>query len=177
MAVATSTALIATAVMGAASAASATSAANKSAKATEKEAARRYALKRGIATNQLEEQQGIARDKMTEITQKFLSASGSMQAASGESLTGGNVTSRIKRDLGSKESEAKSKVAQEVNTNVINIAQGMLAEKIDTEAIIGQARLSKKNVLMGTAMGALQGVSAGSSAMSGLKSLNIVKGS
>jgi len=149
--------------------------ANMSAKAQEKEAKRRYALQAGTTKNQLEEQRGIARDKMTEISKQFLAASGSMQAASGESLTGGNVRSRIKRDLGSKESEASIQKLSEVNTNVINIAQGMLAEKIDTEAIIGQARLSKKNVLMETAMGALQGVSSGSSSMSGLKSLNIVR--
>lgn len=158
-----------TAALGAFSGYSSAKTANMSAKAQEKEAKRRYALQSGTAKNQLEEQRGIAREKMTEISKQFLAASGSMQAASGESLTGGNVRSRIKRDLGSKESEAKSKVAQEINTNAINIAQGMLAEKIDTEAIIGQARLSKQSVLLGTLNGGLQGASTGMSLASGIK--------
>lgn len=161
-----------TAALGAFSGYSSAKTANMSAKAKEKEAQRRYALKSGVAKNQLEEQQGMARQKMTEVTQKFLAASGSMQAASGETLTGGNVRSRLKRNLGYQESEAKSKVAQEVDTNAINIAQGMLAEKIDTEAIIGQARLSRQSVLLGTLNGAMQGASTGLSASSGIKNLN-----
>ena len=145
--------------------------ANMSAKAKEAEAKRRYALKSGTARNQLEEQQGLARDKMTEITRKFALASGSMQAASGESATGGNVRLRMSKDLALKESEAKGTVAKEVDTNAINIAQGMLANKIDTEAIIGQAKLSKQNVLINTVGGLIGGASSGISMASGIKNL------
>jgi hypothetical protein len=170
-----STAALATAAasvaMAGMSAYSSSKTANMSAKAKEKEAKRRYALKSGASKNQLEEQQGIARDKMTEITRKFALASGSMQAASGESETGGNVRLRMSKDLALKESEAKGTVAKEVDTNAINIAQGMLADKIDTEAIIGQAKLSKQNVLLNTAGGIISGASSGISMASGIKNL------
>jgi hypothetical protein len=168
-------AVVTSTAMAGMSAYSSSKTANMSAKAKEAEAKRRYLLQSGTAKNQLEEQQGIARDKMTEITRKFALASGSMQAASGESSTGGNVRLRMSKDLALKESEAKGVVAKEVDTNSINIAQGMLADKIDTEAIIGQAKLSKQNVLLNTAGAMIGGASSGISMASGIKNLQPTK--
>lgn len=119
--------------------------ADAQAEAQERNAERRYRLKSGVAKNQMEEQQGIATEKMTDITRAFLKARGQARAVQAESGVGGNIQKRIESVRKLKASEAKGKVAKEVDTNVINIAQGMLAEKIDTEALIADAQLQKKS--------------------------------
>ena len=100
---------------------------------------RRYALKKSIAENQMTEQEQEAMSKMTDVARAFLKAKGTAKAVQAESGVGGNVQKIKEFQLASKESEAKGKVAKEIDTNVINIAQDMLANKIDTEAMIDEA--------------------------------------
>ena len=102
-------------------------------------AERRYQLKKSVAEGQMTEQQQLATEKMTDISRAFLQAKGTAKAVQAESMVGGNVQKIKEFQLDSKETEAKGKVAREIDTNVINIAQGMLASKIDTEAIIDEA--------------------------------------
>ena len=145
------------AVMSAYSANQAASAGNKAASAAQENAARRYEMEGNVAKNQMEEQQVIARDKMTDVTRAFVQAKGKATAIQAETGVTGASADRIAANQRSKFSEATGKVAQEVDTNVINIAQGMLGKKVDTDAIVAEAESKKKNVFTATAMGALEG--------------------
>jgi pimeloyl-CoA synthetase len=120
---------------------------NKASEVAQDNATRRYALESGVAESQMEEQQELALEKMTEITRGFLKAKGQATAVQAETMVTGNVAKRLEADRRIKESEAKGKVAKEIDTNVINIAQGMIANKIDTEAILAEAESKKKNSL------------------------------
>ena len=151
------------AVMSAYSANQAASAGNKAASAAQANAARRYEMEGNVAKNQMEEQPVIARDKMTDVTRAFVQAKGKSTAIQAETGVTGASADRIAANQRSKFSEATGKVAQEVDTNVINIAQGMLGKKVDTDAIIAEAESKKKNVFTATAMGALQGGMKGAS--------------
>jgi len=145
------------AAVGAYSSSQAASANNAAASAAQDNAARRYEMEGNVAKNQMEEQQVIARDKMTDVTRAFLQAKGKSTAVQAESGVTGASADRINANQRSKFSEATGKVAQEVDTNVVNIAQGMLGKKVDTDAMIAEAESKKKNVFTATAMGALQG--------------------
>jgi hypothetical protein len=120
---------------------------NKAANRAQDNANRRYALEAGVAEGQMEEQQQLALEKMTDITRGFLKAKGQATTVQAETMVTGNVAKRLEADRRIKESEAKGKVAKEIDTNVINIAQGMIANKIDTEAILAEAESKKKNSL------------------------------
>ena len=145
------------AAVGAYSSSQAASASNAAAGAAQDNAARRYEMEGNVAKNQMEEQQVIARDKMTDVTRAFLQAKGKSTAVQAESGVTGASADRINANQRSKFSEATGKVAQEVDTNVVNIAQGMLGKKVDTDAMIAEAESKKKNVYTATATGALQG--------------------
>lgn len=134
---------------------SAAEAGNAAADSAQQNASRRYAMQAGIAENQMEEQQTIAMEKMTEVTRKFLVAKGQAKAVQAETMVGGNVQKRLKADRRLKESEAKGKIAKEIDTNVVNIAQDMLAKKIDTEAIMAEAESKKKNAFTEAAIAGL----------------------
>jgi hypothetical protein len=149
------------AVAGAYTAYSANQSANRSADLAAGNASRRYALKANIAENQMEEQNSMAMEKMTDVARNFLKARGTAKAMQAESMVGGNVTKRIEVNNRMKESETKGKVAKEVNTNILNIAQDMLAEKIDTEALIAEALSKKKNGMQMLTDSAMAGVSSG----------------
>lgn len=163
---------IAMATMAATSMASAYSAsanANAQADTATANAQRRYALKAKISEEQMGEQQQIAREEMTTVTRKIMAIGSQQDVAQAESGVAGNAIERRKHNLRLKEQEAKGKIAKEVDTNVINIAQGMLAEKIDTEALIAEAdsrRVSPVNTainMLGAGVGgALQGYQVGS---------------
>jgi len=121
------------------------------------ESKRRYGIQSGIADQQMEEQESIAREKMTDISRAFLKAKGRATVIQAESGVGGNLEKRMKFTQRAKASEAKGKVAKEVDINNINIAQGMLAKKIDTEQTMANARAGKESVLASTVIGAVQG--------------------
>ena len=161
MAVATSTAVLSMAAISAVSAASAASANNRAMGAAQDNARRRYELQANQSKSMMEEQQIIARDKMTDITRAFLQAKGKATAIQAETMVTGASSQRVAAVQRSKFSEAKGKVAQEVNTNIINIANDMLTKQIDTEAIIREAESKKKNVFTETALGAINGGLAG----------------
>jgi len=114
---------------------------------TQENASRRYDIQGSIAQNQMQEQAVFARDAMTDISLKFLKAKDTAKTAILESGTTGNSKKRILRNYDIQASKAKGKVAQDANTNVINIAQGMIAKKIDTEAVIASAEANKKSSL------------------------------
>jgi hypothetical protein len=142
-------------------------AANKAADAQIANAKQRYALDSAIAENQMEEQNSIAMEKMTDVSRAFLKARGTAKVQQAESGVSGNVEQRIKSVSKLKESDAKGKIAKEVDTNNVNIAQGMLAKKIDTEAMIADADSKRQNVMLNTlvagASGAASGYALGSS--------------
>ena len=160
-----------TAALGAYGANESANAANDAADATALNASRRYELEAGVAQNQMDEQQQLATEKMTDVTRAFLKAKGTAKAVQAETGTSGNVSKRMRSVDRLKESEAKGKIAKEIDTNVVNIAQGMLASKIDTEATIADAMASKKNVFTSTLTGAVSGASQGMSMASSAKGL------
>lgn len=145
------------AVVGAYSASESAKANNRAAGRAQANAARRYELQADQAEAMMDEQQIIARDKMTDVTRAFLVAKGKSKAIQAETMVTGASSQRVEAVQRSKFSEAKGKIAQEVDTNVINIAQDMITKKIDTEATIAEAESKKKNVFTETAMGAIQG--------------------
>lgn len=151
------TATVTSAALTGYSAYSATNAANDAADAQQDNARRKYLLESGVASNQMEEQQSIAMEQMTEVSREFLKAKSAAEAQQAESGVAGVSAQRAKMVMTTKEGEAKGKVAKEVDTNVINIAQGMLASKIDTDAIIAEAQSKKKNVAFETILGGIQG--------------------
>lgn len=142
-------------------AASSASAANRAAAREEENIIRRYELQADIAKSQIEEQRQIARDKMTEVSLKFLAIRGKEAVTQAETMVGGKLAKRKAFMARAKESEVKSKVAKEVDTNVVNIAQDMVAKKIDADAMIAEARSKKQNVFTATVIGGLQGYMAG----------------
>lgn len=139
------------------SAYSSAEAANEQADNQTEAANRKYRLESGVATNQMEEQQVNAMSEMTEVSRAFLQAKSTAEAQRAESGVSGVSAQRAKAVMSTKESEAKGKVAREIDTNVVNIAQGMLASKIDTESIIADANSKKRNVMFDTLMGGVQG--------------------
>ena len=126
---------------------SANAAANASADAAQDNANRRYALNASVAENQMEEQKSLAMEKMTEVTRGFLITRGTMDAVQAETMVGGNVQKRLKAQNRLDASEAKGQVAKTTNRNIQNIAQDMLAEKVDTEALLMEAESRKKSSL------------------------------
>ena len=157
--VATSTMVLAgtMAAVSAASAASAASANNKAMGAAQDNARRRYELQANQSKSMMEEQQIVARDKMTDITRGFLQAKSKATAIQAETMVTGASSQRVAAVQRSKFSEAKGKVAQEIDTNVINIANGMLTNKVDTEAMISEAESKKKNVFTEAVLGGISG--------------------
>jgi len=138
-------------------------------------ASRRYQMQANISEDQMDEQQIIARGAMTDITRQFLQAKGTAKAIQAETMVGGNVAKRATSNLRLKESEAKGKVASEVNVNIINIAQGMIANKIDTDALVSEALSKKRTGLTAFTDVALAGMQGGLSGMmltSNIKALN-----
>lgn len=159
MAVATSTAVIvgSMAAMSAYSANQAGRSANRQSRLAQENADRKYRLESGISEQQMEEQNQMALEQMTEVSREFLKAKSTLEAQRAESGVAGVTQQRIKANVATKESEAKGKVAKEINTNIVNIAQGMLAKKIDTDAIIREAESKKRNVALDTVLGGIQG--------------------
>lgn len=149
--------VVALGALSAVGAYSSASAANAQADAQAENARRKYRLESGVAENQMEEQQGIAMEQMTEVSREFLKIRGTSTVQEAETGTSGVSSQRMEMVNRGKESEAKSKIAKEVDTNIVNIAQGMLASKIEAEGIIADANASKRNVGFNTLMGAVQG--------------------
>lgn len=108
---------------------------------------RRYALKSKNAENQMEEQKSLALEKMTEVTRAFLKNKGTMKAAQAETMVGGNIAKRLKHQNARQASEEKGQVAKTTNANIVNIAQGMLSERVDTEAQVRELESRKKSSL------------------------------
>lgn len=152
--------------------ATAAKAQNEAASRAEANAQQRYNIENSQTVSMMEEQKNMAMSKMTDISRDFVLALGSMEAAYGESETGGNVKKRLQSNLRTKTSEIKDKVATEVNSNIVNLAQGVLASKIDTQAMIAEARASRQNVFTQGVMGALSGANTGINAASGIKNLS-----
>ncbi len=111
-------------------------------------------------------------EQMTDISRKFLEAKGKAVAIQADTGVSGVSAQRSEAITRTKFSEAKGKVAREVDTNIINVANNMLANKIDTEALIAEAESKKQSVFTNTILGAIQGGTSGISMASGLKSLN-----
>lgn len=175
------TAVAGTAVVGAYSSIQGTRASNRAseqnARLTREEAKRRYALESGIAQQQMSEQQNLAMEKMTDISRAFLLASSQDKVIQAETGVGGNVQQRMEAINRTKASEAKGQVAKELDTNVINIANGMLANKIDTEAILAKAQAEKKSVALAILSGAISGASTGLQIGGALRSVSTTMGS
>lgn len=175
------TAVAGTAIVGAYSSSQATKASNRAseqnARLTREEAKRRYALESGIAQQQMSEQQNLAMEKMTDISRAFLLASSQDKVIQAETGVGGNVQQRMEAINRTKASEAKGQVAKELDTNVINIANGMLANKIDTEAILAKAQAEKKSAALAILSGAISGASTGLQIFGAFSSASTTMGS
>lgn len=175
------TAVASIAAVGAYSSGQATKASNRAseqnARLTREEAKRRYTLESGIAQQQMSEQQNLAMEKMTDISRAFLLASSQDKVIQAETGVGGNVQQRMEAINRTKASEAKSQVAKELDTNVINIANGMLANKIDTEAIIAKAQAEKRSVFLSALSGAISGASTGMQIGGAFRSASTTMGS
>lgn len=175
------TAVVATAAVGAYSSSQATKASNRAseqnARLTREEAKRRYALESGIAQQQMSEQQNLAMEKMTDISRAFLLASSQDKVIQAETGVGGNVQQRMEAINRTKASEAKGQVAKELDTNVINIANGMLANKIDTEAIIAKAQAEKRSVFLSALSGGISGAATGMQIGGAFRSASTTMGS
>ena len=175
------TAVAATAAVGAYSSSQATKASNRAsehnARLSREEAKRRYALESGIAQQQMSEQQNLAMEKMTDISRAFLLASSQDKVIQAETGVGGNVQQRMEAINRTKASEAKGEVAKELDTNVINIANGMLANKIDTEAILAKAQAEKRSVFLSALSGGISGASIGMQIGGAFRSASTTMGS
>lgn len=121
--------------------------ANASAEATQDNVNRRYLLKSNVAKNQMEEQKSLAFEKMTEVTRGFLKTKGTMEAVQAETMVTGNVAKRLKGAARTKASEQKGQIAKTTNANIVNIAQDMIATKVDSEAQLMEAESKKKSSL------------------------------
>ncbi|MGB1226465.1 MAG: virion core protein, T7 gp14 family [Poseidonibacter sp.] len=119
---------------------------NKAAEQAQENAERRYATKSSISKQQFDEQEQMQLEKMTDVTRKFMVAKGRAKAIQAEGLTGGITAQKAEANLSLKKSEVKGKVAKETETNIVNIAHGALANKIDTDAMIAEAESRKRNV-------------------------------
>ena len=157
MAAFSSIAIGAMAVAGAASAYSSAEAANNQADAQSEAANRKYRLESGVAENQMDEQQSIALQQMTKVNREYMVAKSTAKAQQADMGVAGVSADRGKSVMRTKASEAKGEVASEVDTNVINIAQGMLASKIEAENTIADANAKRRNALFDTVIGGIQG--------------------
>lgn len=150
------------AAMGAASAYMASSSANAQAKRMEQNALQQSAFQNELSRTQMSEQQALALEQQTELNRNFMRERGTMTAMYAEGETTGKSMQRIERRLQSSYSEVKAQYNRETRTNIINIAQGALANKIDTERLIAEAR-SKRVSPLQTAMNMVQGAASGAS--------------
>ncbi len=147
---------------------------NASAELAQDNTYRRYAIKKGIAENKMEEQRTLAMEKMTEVTRSFLKTKGTMEAVQAETMVGGNVAKRMKASTRRESSEEKGQVAKVADVNIQNVAQDMLAEKVDSEALLMEAESRKKSSLTMLIDAGVAGASAFASAggMSGFNQSN-----
>lgn len=137
---------------------------NRSQRITQEEANRRYLFQESIMKDQIEEQDNMALSQMTDLSREFLIAKGKMETTQAESGVSGKSVDRASVILSNKEAEAKSKLATEIDTNKINIARDMMANKIDTEAIIRESKareLSSTQILTNTLISGVQGGASG----------------
>jgi NCAIR mutase (PurE)-related protein len=125
---------------------------------------KRYALQADIAKSQMLEQDQIAMEEMLKVKKAFKAKTGTMEAVQAESLVTGKTAEKRKFLAKTQESEALGKVATEVDTNKQNIANNMLAKKIDSDAIIADARaktLSKSDAILGMLTAGASGAASG----------------
>lgn len=118
---------------------------NASAEAGQENTRRRYLLKGKNAENQIEEQKSLAMEKMTEVSRQFFKTKGTMEAVRSETMVTGNLAQRLKNQARTDASEAKGQVAKVTNANIVNIAQDMIAEKVDSEAMLMELENKKKS--------------------------------
>lgn len=156
--------------VGAYSSYSSSKATNRQMQQAQESAERRYMQQADVAEQQFTEQQQNAMEQMTEISRKFLQAKGQAKALQAETGTTGVTAKRIEAVTRTAYSDAKGKLAREIDTNIINIANNMLANRIDTEAVIAEAESKKQNVFTNTLLGGIQGAVTGVQLGSAIKS-------
>lgn len=120
---------------------------------------RRYAIKSKISKSQMEEQRSLAMEKMTEVTRNFLATKGTMETMQAETMVAGNVAKRLKASARTTASEEKGQVAKVADSNITNIAQDMLSEKVDSEALLMQSDYKRKSTLSMLTNAGIAGVS------------------
>ena len=157
MAAFSSIALVGMAGLGAYSAYAGASNANRQAAIQEENAERKYRLQAGVADQQMTEQQQIVMEQMSDVSREFIVAKSNAQAVQADSGVAGVSQRRMGSVMSTKEQDVKGKVVSEASTNMVNIAQGMLANKVDTESMIAEARSRKRNVITDTVIGGIQG--------------------
>ena len=158
---AASTWAIGMAAVSAYSAYSSAEQANNQAEQAANNANRKYALNASQSKNQMNQQKQLATSKMTEVSKAFLKARGTDTALQAETMVGGNLQKRLKFNTATQFTNAKDKVGSEIETNIMNIANGLLVDKINTEGAIADANARRQNVAMNTIIGGVQGAAQG----------------
>lgn len=141
-------AVIAMASIAVASSYASTQAQNAQSKIMGDNARQQNAIAQAQAKSQIEEQQGFALEQQTQINRNFLKERGTMVAIQAEGETTGKSITRSQRKLASSYSEVKAQYNKETQTNIINIAQGALATKIDTDRMIMEAQAKRVSPMM-----------------------------
>lgn len=147
---------------------------NKSARNAQDEALYRQRVQDRISEGQIVEQKQNAFMAMSEVAQQKMVSMSKQRNAMSESGVTGNVAKRVESVNRLKFTQASNKVQEEATTNIINIANKQLANKIDTEAILREAESKKKSSLSiatDMAIQGYQGYSIGSSLDRGISSL------
>ena len=151
----------ATAITGSVLGAQAT---NRAASQSQQDILDRWEWQAMIGKEQIQEQQQDVLSKTTDITRKFLTTKGKMVASQAGMGVTGKTAQRMALMTRAKASELKSKVMKEAETNVVNIANNVMAKKLDADANINKLQSQKKStaaILMSAAMAGMSGYSTG----------------
>ncbi len=147
---------------------------NEAIKTQVKTAERRYRQQKDLTELREIQQQQLAVVAGTKVQRDFMLANGNFIASVAETETSGNSVERIKADLRTKRDEAQGRVIENAQTNILNLANSLSAQRED-QMIIAQNAIAKMKdpfteALDGAISGAIQGLSFGaglSGAMSG----------
>ena len=152
----------ATAITGSVLGAQAT---NRAASQSQQDILDRWEWQAMIGKEQIQEQQQDVLEKTTDITRKFLTTKGKMTAAQAGMGVTGKTAQRMALMTRAEASELKSKVMKEAETNVVNIANNVMAKKLDADANITKLQSQKKStaaIIFNAASAGMQGYSMGS---------------
>lgn len=138
---------------------------NEAIKTQVKTAERRYRQQKDLTELREIQQQQLAVVAGTKVQRDFMLANGNFIASVAETETSGNSVERIKADLRTKRDEAQGRVIENAQTNILNLANSLSAQRED-QMIIAQNAIAKMKdpfteALDGAISGAMQGLNFG----------------